>query len=1456
MPITPTPTPTSRRLVALLAALATSTATLFAHAAPLARADVPDPLKTWIPWAMHGEEALLCPARHDAADQHTCTWPSRLELRAGATGAAFRFEIQVFGAETPVFVPGDAAAWPQDVQVDGHPAPITIADQRPVALLAPGRHVVTGTLGWRAVPQDVQVPVDVGVVTLAIDGRETVRAPDANGRLWLRAPAAEGGAAPVPESLHVARRIEDGVPMLVTTHVELTVAGKPREIMIPAVLLPGFVAFAQSATLPVRLQADGGVVAQARAGAWSIDVTGRSTAPVQALTLPKGVDREEVWSFAGHDELRRVTIAAPAIDPKQAVMPDDWRGLPAWRLRPGETLALQQTARGAAVPNPDRLAVDRQIWLDFDGAGMTFRDQIHGTVSRSSRLELAAPARLGRAAVDGNDQPVTRLAAGGPDGIEVRPGASHVDADSRLADGVRRFGASGWRIDADRVAATLNLPPGWRLLHARGVDAAEGSWVSRWSLWDFFFVLLATFAAGRLFGLRTGVVLGLGLVLSWHLPGAPAVTWLVLLALTALGRALPTGRLRRGADVARMVCGFALAAWLVPFAVTQVRLAIYPALEETEAGVRAQAGAEPAAYRPVPVYAPAPAASVAEDMERKVELAGSSVARASAAPRDLAPAATSAALREIDPQAMVQTGPGVPDWEWQSHALSWQGPVLATQEVSLILLPPAGSFAWRIASVMLLAAALALCLRGSGRRREADDGAAGPDAGPGRRDATPSATATASAAGAGAGAGAGAVAAALIVATLAALAPADAFAAGGRAAAGAPAPASSGADVARGSRGEGGLLEPSPQMLQALRDRLTEPAACAPHCVDIARLAVTARGNQVQLRLEVHAQSDVALPLPGDGEGWHPARVSVDGQPAALRREAGALWVAVPRGVSPVLIEGDAGDAGALEIALPLPVHAVQAQLDGWTLGGLDARGLPGGALTLARSAPAVHGAAGPAPADALPPFVRVARRFDLGLTWTATTTITRDGESRVPLRVHVPLLAGEAVNDESVQVDHGEALVTLGPQAETSFASTIPIAPKLALASAAQPNQVETWAVAVAPLWHAEFAGLAPTQADPAAAAVRRWNPWPGEHVEIAVTRPPGAGGQAFTVDALDTVLRPGLRATEGAATLRVRASQGGNRRLVLPAGGELVSASVDGRPVTTQASAGVVTLALPPGAHVLEIAWREPRGGGLLFSTRTVAIEGDGVNASTTVNLAPGRVVLAVGGPRMGPAVLFWGVVLVLAGGAFVLGRLRLTPLSGLAWFGLALGLAPASLAGAAVVIGWFFALAARRRWGATLARRPFLLMQVALAAWTLVAAGVLFDALRAGLLGYPDFMIVGNGSTPESLRWYADRFHATPPGAWAVSVPVLAWRLAMLAWALWMASALLKWVRWAWGCWSAGGHWRAAPPRGDGTPGPRPSPPRPRAPAPDTRHPAAPSPADSTFEAPPYTLDGDEA
>lgn len=75
-------------------------------------------------------------------------------------------------------------------------------------------------------------------------------------------------------------------------------------------------------------------------------------------------------------------------------------------------------------------------------------------------------------------------------------------ADSLIP--VRRTTCRQWagKHDFDRVAMTLALPAGWRLLHATGADRADGARLSQWNLLDFFLVLLIALAAGKLWGIR------------------------------------------------------------------------------------------------------------------------------------------------------------------------------------------------------------------------------------------------------------------------------------------------------------------------------------------------------------------------------------------------------------------------------------------------------------------------------------------------------------------------------------------------------------------------------------------------------------------------------------------------------------------------------------------------------------------------------------------------------------------------------------------------------------------------------------------------------------------------------------------------------------------------------------------------------------------------------------------
>ncbi len=1318
-------------------------AAVAAQAAPLTPAELPAAARDWLPWAQQGQPPLGCPTGVAEGETPVCVWPGRLQLSAGAREAAFKLEVQVFGAPARIALPGEAGAWPQDVKAGGKALAVVEASEHPAVWLPPGVHVIEGRIAWAEMPQNLAVPANLATIVVTSNGATQARAPDGEGRLWLQAVASPAEASD-SVSVQTVRLVDDELPLTVTTAFDLRVAGRARAVELPLALLPGLRAMQLDSQLPARLADDGRLIVQARPGNWHIELRSRLNSPVQSLKLPEGAPEEEVWVVQAAPALRLIRPEGPtSVDPRQVEMPDAWRALPAFRLKPGETLKLTELQRGNAKPAPDTLKLERRLWLDFDGHGLTANDKFNGQLSASSRLDMPAPGQLGRAALNGGDQPITRLAADGPGGFEVRDRNTQIEADSRWpAD--RALPASGWSVSVDKLQALLQLPPGWRLLHAQGPSSASGAWVGLWTLWDFFFVLLAALAAYRLLGWRVGVLLGLALVLTWHTPGSPpAVLWFGLLALTALARVLPAGRAQLAFARGRLAVAGMLALLLLPFAVQQVRESLYPSLDE------------PSRFQPGFVQAERAAPDAVSIVEERMLPAPAIVSPAPPSKYDSV-IQKRAPMERVDPNARVQTGPGLPTWNWRGHMLTWSGPVTPEQTLRLWLLPPWATALMKLAGLALLALALIVVTGMKPPQRRAPRMAAGT------------------------------VAAALLLMLGLTPQPSEAQGAGW----------------------------PSDDQLKALRDKLATPPDCAPRCAELARLLVSASGSAVQLRAEIHAQALTAVPLPGEGTGWQPANITLDGQPAATRRDdEGHLLVAVPAGVHQVVLSADVGGASSLDITLPLPPRALHSDLKGWSLAGLDPRGQSTGAITLSREAGAGSARTEDAGTqrDALPPLVRVDRLLQLGLRWQVTTQIQRLAPSRAPLRVRWALLPGEAVSDARVTVDGGVASLQLGGEDAAEVASTLKPSEALTLLAGKEPNQVEHWTVDASTQWHVESSGLPATALQQAGQWQPEWRPWPGETLKLTVRKPAGIPGQTLTLDSARTTLDPGERSTDAQLDLKLRASLGGPHSIQLPAGAELTGVTLRGQTLPLQLRDGAVTLPLTPGAQDVQIRWRAPEGMGTWWHHEGLALGLPGVNDALTLNVPQDRIVLAVGGPLMGPAVLIWGVLVVVLVLAWFAPRGLPGVMARPAWLILALGVAPVSLVALVLLAGWFALLEARRRWVGAMpnaARGLRILVQLLLVFWTLFAIGALLDVLRTGLLGYPDLLVAGPNSTSHELSWLSDRFTERTAGAWVLSAPVWLYRALMLAWALWLATSLLRWVGWGWQAFSEGGAWPVKP------------------------------------------------
>ena len=91
------------------------------------------------------------------------------------------------------------------------------------------------------------------------------------------------------------------------------------------------------------------------------------------------------------------------------------------------------------------------------------------------------------------------------------------------------------------------------------------------------------------------------------------------------------------------------------------------------------------------------------------------------------------------------------------------------------------------------------------------------------------------------------------------------------------------------------------------------------------------------------------------------------------------------------------------------------------------------------------------------------------------------------------------------------------------------------------------------------------------------------------------------------------------------------------------------------------------------------------------------------------------------------------------------------------------------------------------------------------TAISLGIFIGVVAQGLLGDPRMFIAGNDSTRTMLNWYQPRCESALPLPGCVSVSIWWFRILMLAWALWLAASLIRWLRWAWQQFSTGGCFR---------------------------------------------------
>ncbi|HWX25517.1 MAG TPA: hypothetical protein VN083_10760, partial [Vicinamibacteria bacterium] len=884
---------------------------------------------------------------------------------------------------------------------------------------------------------------------------------------------------------------------------------------------------------------------------------------------------------------------------------------------------------------------------------------------------------------------------------------------------------------------------------------------------------LVAWGSARLLGPRTGLLALLAIGLSYHENGAPFVPWLALLIFTAILGAVAEGFLRTLARWGWWVSVVALILALAPFYRDQIRVALFPATGElsmrpAKAADALQGLGYLGARQAAPAAPPLPRSAPAEEAARPSGYAGKPRVERKDKDKVLAEtvsvqaASSTNARLEEDVHAVLQTGPGIPNWSWQSYALAWSGPVSPDHPMRLFLLSPRGNLLLTV--VRLLALALLLG-RFAGRAR--DIGWKAPPA-------------------------------AAILLLLMMTAP-----------------------LARAQSKDEGSSYPSPALLEDLRKRLTRPEACEPECVTTASVVLRATQSALSLLAEVHAAARGAWAIPGPVGSWVPAEVQVDGEksPPIVRSEDGFLRVRVGPGVHRVEVTGPIPRQDTLTLEFKDRPRHGSAEAPGWEVTGLHPDGPADAQVSLTRRLGTTSDSEG----RIYPPWLEITRTVTIRASWRVSTTLRRVSPTGSPVSVKVPLLPGESPTKSGLEVRNGEVQVGLGrDEEEQEWESTLKPVPNGAPLSLEAPQGrpwSEVWTVECGVPVACEAKGIPPVswQGEGGVRALT-FRPWPGEKVALFAGRPEGAPGQTLTVDSLEIADEPGARLESVVLKAQVRASRDGALDLQLPARADVQEVKVGDQPQASRPQGGRLHLTIGRGSQPVLVRWHEDRGMAFAYSAPRVGVDGGATNVTTTVAVPENRWLLFVSGPAWGPAVLFWGYLLLASIVAYLLGRIPGSPLSSLEWWLLSLGLTQTSGTLAALVVGFFFVLAWRGRNRIADPLRHNLL-EILLVVWALVALAGLESAVEAGLLLRPEMQVAGGGSTGTLLRWYTDRIVDVSPGERLVSLPLWVYRLVMFAWSFWLVVSLVRWVAWGWRCATEGGAWRlpflGRRPKSPGTP-----------------------------------------
>lgn len=1319
---------------------------------------VPEPLKPWIPWVNRHLDFLDCPiiegGQHLNKNDRLCAWPGQLTLDISRTRGQFEQNWRMY-QDSWVPLPGENMAWPLKVTVNGDNAIIQNNNGRPYIFLKQGSAKVFGYWKWDSQPQQLAVPNIVATVALTLNGSR-VHFPKFQGDSLLLTERQTSKTQADSFELQVFRLVQDEHPILMQTKLQLVVSGAVREINLGQVLVNEFRPVAIESKIPAYFNAKQELIIQARPGQWDIDVDAFAVPALSRLTFNKTTEHwptQEIWSFNANPEIRIAMLEQlPVIDPETSSVPHQWRQFPSFLYEQGATAVINEKIRGIPSDASNRMTLQRKLWLNFDGEKWRFEDEIKGSMRDQWRLSMAEPYQLQHAKEHQEPLLITRSESD-QTGVEVRNPQLNVQGGGEIAP-VYQLPVAGWQDSFEQVSWTLNLPPAYRLIKAQGAESSNG-WIEQWNLWDIFWVMLLTVIAYRFGSPLLAIISFITLALMFHETGAPVASLSNLIIAYAIHKMLPVQHkvmqwIRSGYFILSVVI---FVIFLGLFFIAQVRIMVHPQLEHYSP-VASTHYSDSLSIKRRPSVQAEEMAAVASTMkvERKTAT-GSRMQRPS--------------LDRYSKDTVIQTGSGKPEWQWNEYRINWGSPVTADQQVNLWIASPWFMILWR----MLILAGLFMVVINIAKQSLQSLS----------KRFNWQSLKTAS----------------LMLLAFMVL------------------PMTS-KDVA--------AEIPDKPTLAELKQWVNPPAECSPECVTVSGVRIlnqqTGSREQLTLEMQVDAFVDIAVAVP-QSDNWAITSIKVNERPYNwLLQHQNKRWLKVNKGRSKVVLNGVLSGATSINLTFLEPPHNVQNLTDGWVIEGIKNGSLLSGEISLTKKAEAMANRSLTADSTenvlsghqalSIPPMVRLVRQFWFDTEWRMVTRVERIAPTKGSINLTLPKLPFEHITTGGISVAENSVKFHMPAEAsQVSWRSRLDKQPELTLAASNAEHYLEEWTINASHQWRVSISGV--PEVWPVNKQSANWTfrylPRSEEKLSIRISKPAPIEGYSQTFDNLKLSVTPGQQQRRIELNTRYRSSRGGQS--VMEVGkGEQLNAMIDGEQEYLQIQDGAINYTTLPGEHQLVFDWKDPSDMSFRSVLPQINLHAPISNMLISWQIPQDRWLIWTQGPVIGPAIIYWGELLAFLLIAAAVWRFNLLPISPVSWLLLGLGLSTQSWGLLVMISLWFVALHWHKRLATKQSDTGFNVLQIMLAVFSVLVLIGLIASVPMSLLSQPDMGIVGNRSNNYLLNWYADAALSTTPEVVVYSLPMWVYKLLMLAWALWLSFALVKWSRWGWGCLNEHGFWRNSP------------------------------------------------